>query len=570
MRLATGCLDPKPRRGGLFIGKTQIVPFLFAFRPRKLSGPKNKKNDFWGHQWLFMTSAISAFLIVTGFAGPIDIGDRRQVFVDRTFLGEAKGLEIVVHPPRKSGEMTIKPEGPWEKGGIGPYSSALFDGATYHLWYHAMDTVQWDAGHTNGCICYATSKDGIRWERPELGLVEYAGSRKNNIVFGHGANGVTFGQDGGMVFLDPNGGVEQRFRMVCRFGAEGEGLRVFSSGDGVHWKLTHPSVMTARPEEKGHQLDSQNVIFWDDALKKYVAYLRYNRPERHGRARSIARGESDRLGGFAVVQDLPVVLQPDDQDLQEDGLPAVDFYMSAAVKYPWAEKAYFMFPTAYYHYSGRLPEFIPQGGRPINAGPLDSQFAASRDGIKWERYDRKPFVALGMKGEFDWACARVVWGLVPDTTGREMYLYYRAGDSLHGWDRNEQNKRILTGKGLGATQNIACLSRLISRRDGFTSVRGAYAGGEFTTPPLVFAGSKLVLNLDTSATGLVRVGIGDEQGVAIEGFAPDRCDIIHTANEINRRVTWGGNADVSKLAGRPVRLKFLVRDADLYAFHFQN
>ncbi len=514
----------------------------------------------------FLAISLSALLASTACADPIQVGDQRQLFLDQTFLTGAKNVEIVVHPPRKSGEMNIKPERPWEKGGIGPYSSVLFDGKTYHMWYHAMDSIQWDTGHTNGSICYATSKDGIHWERVKAGLVEYQGSRDNNIVFGHKANGIILGQDAGMVFLDPTAPADQRFRLVSRLGPEGQGLRVHSSGDGIHWKLTHPSVLTARPEEKRSHLDSQNVIFWDEALKKYVAYVRYNRPERRGRARSVVRAESDRLGGFPVVQDMPVVLQPDDQELKEDDLPAVDFYTSAAVKYPWAENAYFMFPTTYFHYSGRLPEFTKEC--PRNAGPLDCQFGASRDGIKWERYDRRPFVPLGMKGEFDWGCVRVLWGLVPDTTGREMYLYYRGGEWLHGWDRDDNNRRILTSKGLGATRDITCISRLISRRDGFTSVRGAYTGGEFTTPPIVFSGSKLLLNVDTSATGLVRVGILDEKGSPLEGFAPEKCDLIHTANEINRPVSWGGNADVGKLAGKTVRLKFLLRNTDLYAFQF--
>jgi len=513
-----------------------------------------------------LTVCVAAGLATCSLAAPLDIGDRRQVFVDQTFLAEAKNVTLVVHPPRKSGEQTIAPDRPWERGGIGPYSSVLHDGTTYRMWYHAMDSFQWDSGHTNGCICYATSQDGIRWEKPDLGLVEYRGSRQNNIVFGHGANGVILGQDGGMVFLDPNAPAQERFRMVCRFGPEGEGLRVYSSGDGVHWKLTHPSVVTYRPEPKGHHLDSQNVMFWDEARKQYVAYVRFNRPERLGRARTIARGESDHLGGFPAVQDMQVVFQPDGQDLQEAGRPAVDFYMSAAIKYPWAENAYFMFPTAYYHYSGLLPEFNKEV--PANAGPLDTQFAASRDGIRWERFDRRPFVPLGMKGEFDWGCARVFWGLVPDTAGREMYLYYRGGDWLHGWDRDERNKRILTAQGLGATQNIACISRLIARRDGFTSVRAAYTGGEFTTPPLVFRGNGLRLNVDTSATGQVRVGLLDENGAPLEGLSPEQCDLIHTANEINRRVQWRGRSDLSDWAGRPVRLKFLLRNADLYAFQF--
>lgn len=530
------------------------------------------------HHPLLLGTAIAGAWIVTACAvtqaapAARKIGDRRQLFIDKGFLGDAKGVELCVHPPRKSAEMNVKPEGAWELGGIGPYSSVLFADGVYHMWYHAMDTVQWDTGHGRGSICYARSADGIRWEKPDVGLIEYKGSRKNNIVFGHGASGVSLGQDGGMVFLDPNAPADQRFRMVARFGVRvedertGQAMHVFSSGDGIHWKVTHPSVVVSRREEKLSHLDSQNVIFWDERLHKYVTYVRFNRPEKRGRARSISRGESDRLGGFPAVQDMPVVFQPDDHDLMEDGLPAVDFYMSAAVKYPWAEDAYFMFPTAYYHYTGLLPEFRKEC--PANAGPLDTQFAASRDGVTWERFDRRPFVPLGMKGEFDWGCARTIWGLVPDTAGREMYLYYRAGDWLHGWDRDERNKRILTKVGLGGDRNIAVISRLVSRRDGFVSVRAAYTGGEFTTPPLVFEGARLVLNIDTSATGLAQVALLDESGTAIPGYSVDQCDRIHTCNEISRVVSWGGKDDIRGMAGKPVRLRFVLRNCDLYAFQF--
>jgi len=373
-----------------------------------------------------------------------------------------------------------------------------------------------------------------------------------------------------MVFFDPTATEDQRFRLVARFGAKAEAggaIRVFSSPDGVHWKLTHRSVVVARPQEKGHHLDSQNVIFWDDRLGKYVAYVRFNRKDPGSQGRAIARGESDHLGGFPVVQDMPVVLGPDRDDPVQDGIPVVDFYMSAAIKYPWADNAYYMFPTAYYHYiRGALAEFPKQG--PTNAGPLDTQFAASRDGVTWERYDRRPFVRLGMKGEFDWASARVIRGLVPDTAGREMYLYYRASDWLHGWDRDERNKRLLSKAGLAADQNIAVISRLVLRRDGFVSVRGSYTGGEFTTPPLIFQGSKLVLNVDTSATGVARVGLLDENGKPLEGFSVGQCDRIHTCNEINRVVTWRNKSDVSRLAGKPVRLRFALRNCDLYAFQF--
>lgn len=502
-------------------------------------------------------------------AAPIDVGDMRQVFIDGRFLAESQGVELVVHPPRKTGERTIDTDKPWEVGGIGPYSSVLKDGDTCHMWYHAMTSIQWHIDKEAGAICYARSKDGIHWEKPDLGITEFNGSRANNIVFGQGAAGVTLGQDGGMVFIDPNAPSDERYRMLIRHEATGEGLHVFSSPDGLHWRLTHRSVVTFRPQARGHHLDSQNVMFWDERIHKYVTYVRKNVSEKGSQGRAIARAESDHLGDFPVVQEMPVMIGPDDKDLTHGDAQVVDYYMSAAIKYPWAQDAYYMFPTAYYHYiPGALAEFEKKV--PTNAGPLDTRFAASRDGVKWERYDRRAFVPLGMKGEFDWASTRTIHGIVTDVAGREMYMYYRASDWLHGWDRNEENKQLLTEAGLGADQNIAVLSRLVLRRDGFVSARGAYTGGAFTTPPLTFKGRRLLLNVDTSAGGIVQVGILDAAGKPIEGFGVSDCDRIHTCNEINRVVSWHRSPDVGAFAGKPVRLRFAVRDADVYAFQFQD
>jgi hypothetical protein len=530
-----------------------------------------------------MIGPLSALVLSLGFAGiasgeanglrdaakPWDVGNRRQVFIDGRFLAESHQVELHVHQPIKTREPTIKPEYPWEQGGVGPYSCVLKENKTYHMWYHVMSSVQWHIDKYAGCICYARSEDGIHWEKPHLGIVAYEGDRKNNIVFGHGAAGVKFGQDGGMVFIDPTAPADQKFRLVMNLKEAGEGIHVFSSPDGIHWRLTHPSVLTARTQEHGHHLDSQNVIFYDDRLKKYVAYGRKNLGRDGSAGRSVFRAEADDLTGFPVVQDMPVALGPDPLDMFHGETAVVDYYLSAAVKYPWAQDAYYMFPTTYYHYiPGTLREFTKEV--PTNAGPLHTQFAASRDGIRWERYDRRPFVDLGMKGEFDWASSRMIYGIVPDVEGREMYMYYRASDWLHGWDRDERNKRILTEAGLGASQNIAVISRVVLRRDGFVSVRAAYTGGEFVTPLIKFKGSKLALNVDTSATGIVRVGIINKDGQPIDGYRVPHCDRIHTANEANRVVTWRGNADVSQFAGQPIRLRFVMRDADLYAFEFQD
>jgi hypothetical protein len=241
----------------------------------------------------------------------IDVGTRRQVVIDTFFMADARGVSLRTHQPRKTGESTITKDRSWERGGLGPFSCVLWENGRYHLWYHAMDAKLWHTSPTAGSICYATSDDGIVWKKPDLGIIEYEGSRRNNIVIGHGAAGLHIGQDGMMVFVDPNAPVDERFRMTNRFSKKGErksdGLNLMSSGDGIHWKLTHEELMTYRPEAKGHHLDSQNVIFWDDGLNKYVAFVRRNLKDTENQGRAIARAESDRLGGFPLTQDLPVV-----------------------------------------------------------------------------------------------------------------------------------------------------------------------------------------------------------------------------------------------------------------------
>jgi hypothetical protein len=155
---------------------------------------------------------------------------------------------------------------------------------------------------------------------------------------------------------------------------------------------------------------------------------------------------------------------------------------------------------------------------------------------------------------------------VPDREGREMYLYYRGSDWLHGWDRNESNRALLTARGLGADQNITVISRLVLRRDGFVSATAGYEPGAFTTPPLKFTGRRLQLNLDTSATGTARVACLDAEGKPIPGYGLEDCDIIHTANEINRTVTWRGSPGLPDIG--VVRLQIEMRNTDLYAFQF--
>ena len=507
-------------------------------------------------------AALPALALSAETSAPLSIGNRRQLLFDDRFVQQAEGIAFVVHPPRKTGDILLASE---PGGALGGYHSILFDAGTYHLWYTA-----------GGCVLYARSTDGIHFERPPLNLAP--GDRKRgivaapNVVLGLGAGGVTTGTHGLMVFLDPNAPPSERFRLAANPEQFGSRVQIFSSPDGIHWRRTHPDVLVFRNLERP-QLDSQNVIFWDDRLGRYVAYFRRKLRERGSPTRTVARAESPDLAHFPPVEDAPVVLRADRRHpghyapLKKAHVGILDTYTNGTIKYPWADDAYFMFPTDYYHYGSYHGEF--REAFPVNAGALDTRFAASRDGIAWNQYDNRPFIGLGMKGEFDSRRVYVAYGVVPAPYDLELYMYYLGTSEPHGWGRDDRNNRLLTAAGLAPTGPSA-LSRVVLRRDGFVSARAANAGGRFTTPLLRFEGEQLLLNVDTSASGELRVEILDETGQPIPGYTLDDCDIVHTANEISRPVTWKGAGSVRALAGRPVRLRFVMRDVDLYAFQFAD
>jgi hypothetical protein len=116
-------------------------------------------------------------------------------------------------------------------------------------------------------------------------------------------------------------------------------------------------------------------------------------------------------------------------------------------------------------------------------------------------------------------------------------------------------------------QPTAHLRRYSMRLDGFASVRAPYEGGELITKPLTFAGDRLLVNFSTSAVGGIRVEIQDAAGKPVPGFT--LADSVETiGNEIDRVVRWKSGPNLGKLAGRPVRLRFVMKDADLFALRF--
>lgn len=530
----------------------------------------------------------------------INISNKKQVFIDGLFLERAHGVKLEVHHPVKIDEVALQCDKAWEKNIIGLYNSVIYDDKErkYKMWYGIVtDELPSDdaiAGRVS-LIGYAESDDGILWSKPSLGIDDGRFGEKTNIVMGAGASGVEYIEDSHiMVFIDPKAEESERYKLVTKIKKLNTELYLFVSEDGVYWKQKKQGIITydyetdedgkqvfADRDKDGHlinirdfHLDSQNIIFWDESIQKYVAYVRKNRRVDGQQYRTVARGESTDLDSFPLVDEMPAVLEPDVWDCSQKSenlncdIAGCDIYTNAAIKYD-ADNAYYMLPSIYYKYGPFLKGFKEQ--TPMNAGPVDVGFAASRDGIAWERYDRRPFISLGLRSEYDSGSIYMVHGLVPGTRGK-MYLYAGNTDNLHGYNRgdryNDGNNCLLEKEAFPAEKNVFVIARYEIRKDGFISVYGDYMGGEFITPLLRFDGDLLEINVDTSATGTIKVEIQDENGMPRKGYSLYDCDLIHTANQVARTVKWNGESDVEKLSGELIKLRFVLRNTHLYSFKF--
>ena len=180
-------------------------------------------------------------------------------------------------------------------------------------------------------------------------------------------------------------------------------------------------------------------------------------------------------------------------------------------------------------------------------------FMASRDGVLFKRWN-EAFLRPGAERDGTWAYGNqyIAWHPVETKSTMEG-----AADELSLY----ATESYWTGKS-------SVLRRYTLRLDGFVSASAPMSGGELLTKPLRFQGRRLLLNFESSAAGGVQVEIQDEQGKALPGVALEDCPPIF-GDAIERTATWKNGGDVGALAGRPVRLRFVLHDADVYAFQFR-
>lgn len=451
---------------------------------------------------------------------PVDIGSRRELFVDDLLIGELNGTRLKMHEPQLLRGVPKRP--------FGHYATVLKDGDRFRLYYRGdkIPGVHWRNGwgkyHANEVTLYAESKDGLHWETPKLGLYQVKSMPAGNIVL---ADQFLINHNFSP-FIDRRPGVVQQRRYKALGGGRyppkdwsywkpGErealrnehgpgGLYAFVSGDGLHWKRLQQKPVI--PEDWG-SFDSQNVAFWSEAEKQYVCYFRWMDKG----WRSIRRSTS---------RDFVQWTKPVDMQANQ---PGEHLYTNGTQPYFRAPHIYIALATRFQAKRSAITDVVFMSTR-----PGDNRF---------RRPFKEAFIRPGI-GNRGWGNRSnyITWHAVP-TSSTEMSMFMYGGDHY------------------------------VLRMDGFISVHAGYKQGEFITKPFKFSGNRLELNYSTSGAGGIRVEIQDAQGRPIPGFTIEDCKLAY-GDVIGRFVKWKDNEEVGRLADKPIRLRFVMNEADLYSIRF--
>lgn len=442
-------------------------------------------------------------------AKPLAIGSRLELFADDYVIDKLEGeASLHLHRPAPQ-EVVLVTDKPWE-GNTSAYYTIFRDGDLYRAYYRGShwDEVAKKATHPE-VVCYAESKDGIHWTKPNLGLFEFDGSKQNNIVWdGIGTHCFAAFKD-----THPDCTADARYKGIARGRPTGKkGLYVFKSPDGIHWtRIKDEPVIT-----NGY-FDSQNLAFWDAHAG---TYREYHRTFVDG-VRAIMTGTSSDYVNWTE----PVLLNYGDA-------PNQHLYTNAVQPYDRAPHILLGFPTRY----------LPAEGQRV-----EPTFMASHDGLNFKRW-LDPVIPEDAPEDRDGNRSNyMTWGLVQLPGNEKEYSVYATEAYYTGPDSR--------------------VRRFTYRVDGFVSLRGTGQGGSLVTKPLVFEGDELQLNVATQDGGSVRVELQDTAGKPLDGFALSNCQPLQ-GDSIKQAVVWSGGK-LSSLAGKPVRVRFEVNNADIYSFKFE-
>jgi len=484
----------------------------------------------------------------------VNIGSRLELFVDHYLIERMEGARLNLHEPQKA-EVALNMEG------YGGYTTVIKDGPTYRMYYSLRGTP--DTELDNYVTGYAESTDGIHWTKPKLGLFEVQGTRDNNaVIAGQSLVTSTFSP-----FLDARPGVpaSERFKALGGSFAQSPmypglgGLLALVSADGIHWKQLRDKPVI-NEWHYPHPTDTdQPAAFWSESEGCYVCYLRVRMKSRTEFAHEDVFKIGYRWIGRTTSKDFINWTKV----VPMEYTPVEEFYHNQTHPYFRAPHIYIALPTRFM-------------GVPLNPGRQALAESQVKELLADPNNQGKAYESILAVDIVDTVLLTSRGGNHYDRTFVEGFI--RPGLDARNWT-NRANYSVLGVVPTGPTEmSIYMLQyphflsshirRFTLRTDGFVSVNAPYAGGEMITKPLIFSGKELVINYSTSAPGSVRVEIQDKFGQPLAGYSlSEAAEII--GDQIERIVSWKGGSNLGQLSGKPIRLRFVMKDADLYSIRFK-
>lgn len=453
---------------------------------------------------------------MSGQKDAVEIGSEKQLLVDGYLLDEINDMRLNVHRWKKHpANPVIVADRPWETDEtVLVYGSAMYDedDEIFKMWY-------WSYNDDDETMLYAISEDGITWTKPELDVYKFDGA-PTNVVMSSEPGGRDMETYGAMKCpWDPD---PDRLYKACFWERRPDGRRgvwTATSPDGIHWTKSDAPICAEAGDTVG--------FYYDDLARRYVCFVKVHTD----RGRSRAQIQSP---DFEHWTDPRLIMKTDERD---DG-PCQIYNNSGFV---WGNMRLGLLQMYYLHQH-------PYQSR------LNLELIHSRDGQNWHRMpNREVILPVGADGSWDRTNQSQMNG-APIIAGEKMYTYYGGRTYYHPpYEGGERSCSI----------GLATM-----RLDGFVSRDAGPPGGSLTTRPLIVDGERLHLNIKSDA-GHCRVEVLKENMEPIGGYGADDADDLRT-DSVDAEVTWNGSPSLGELSGRPLRLRFHLQNARLYAFRIDR
>ena len=476
----------------------------------------------------------------------------KMLFIDNRFIAEMDGLMRRFHQAEAHADNpVIHANRPWERdAAFVDTGLVMFDEneGLYRAWYQGGNCYGLD---DRSCMCYAVSEDGLRWQKPNLGLVEFAGSTDNNIAL----LADCMMHDPAVIIDHKEQDPTRRYKATWWGGRRDStqpdgwllGHCVGFSADGVEWTEHPDNPVWPSDAEVGTPFDLSRS---DGKLVMYCS------ADGHG-IRVVGRTESDDFVNWNLPPDLLFGYDEEDEPGTEfGGLAAIDYH-GTHIGMLWVIRNRPGFSRA--EWKEIVDRNINQGflGPPIqmNAAAcrtIHTELVVSSDGKSWQRPDRDAlFIPPGAAGTWDECHSLAGRPFVHDD---KIWIYYT------GCGRNSPTPGATEPEQIGEWSIDTGLATL--RLDGFASLH-AEGTGELLTRPFELAGRELITNVD-GGDGEVRLALLDANGETVSGYGMDESKAIR-GDHLRAPAVWQNNPDVSGLGGKTVQLRICLKNADLYS-----